>query len=70
MITLKQALKLNKEELSSLRNDIKDNILKNKELGAYVEQFTQEDINLSLEDGIPIALKANMLNLFEIMSLL
>jgi aspartyl-tRNA(Asn)/glutamyl-tRNA(Gln) amidotransferase subunit A len=64
LITLKQALQLNNEELSSLRDEIKSNIQSNKELGAYVEQFTNEAINLSLEDGIPIALKANI-NVFN-----
>ena len=60
MITLKEALTLNEEQLSELRNDLQNKIDSQKELGAYVEQFTNEKINLSNNTGVPIAVKANI----------
>ena len=60
MITLKEALKLNEEQLSTLRNDLQDKINSQKEIGAYVEQFTNETINSSKNSSIPIAVKANI----------
>jgi len=60
VITLKEALTLNKEELSNLTNDLRKKINSSKNLGAYVEQFTSEDIVISNDGGIPIALKANI----------
>lgn len=59
MITLKEALKLSKDEISALKNDLEKQILAKKYLGAYVEQFTNEPIN-SLGDGVPIAIKDNI----------
>ncbi len=60
MITLKEALTLNEDQLSTLRDDLQNKINSQKELGAYVEQFTNESINLSNNSGIPIAVKANI----------
>ena len=60
MITLKEALTLSKDELSSLRDDLQTKIKENKELGAYVEQLIDEDISISGE-GVPIAIK-NIIN--------
>jgi len=60
VITLKEALTLNEEQLSELRNDLQNKIDSQKELGAYVEQFTNEKINLSNNTGVPIAVKANI----------
>jgi len=60
VITLKEALTLNEDQLSTLRDDLQNKINSQKELGAYVEQFTNESINLSNKSGIPIAVKANI----------
>lgn len=59
MISLKEALKLSMDEISALRAELKDKILKTKELGAYVEQLTGEALNISGE-GVPIAIKDNI----------
>ena len=60
MITLKEALCLKEDELSSLIQDLNQNISQNKKLGAYVEQFTNENLHLSNASGVPIAIKANI----------
>lgn len=59
MITLKEALKLSKDEILNLRKELEDRITKDKELGAYVEQLTGEPLNKS-GSGIPIAIKDNI----------
>lgn len=59
MITLKDALSLNSSEIESLREELKEKIKTNKELGAYVEQLTNTDLNES-NSGIPIAIKDNI----------
>ncbi len=59
MITLKEALALSKDELTAFRQELAQNIEEKKELGAYVEQFTGEEIN-TLSEGIPIAIKDNI----------
>ncbi len=53
MITLKEALKLSKEELNKFKEDLKIQIEKNPELNAYI------DIN-NVGDGVPIAIKDNI----------
>ena len=53
MITLKEALKLNKEQLNKFKEDLKTKIEENKDLNAYI------DIN-SAGDGVPIAIKDNI----------
>jgi len=53
VITLKQALKLSKEELKTFKEDLKNKIEANQELNAYI------DIN-NVGDGIPIAIKDNI----------
>ena len=53
MITLKEALKLNKEELNKFKEDLKTKIEANKELNAYI------DVN-NVGEGIPIAIKDNI----------
>ncbi len=55
MITLKEALKLNSEDIKTLREELASKIKKN-DTGAYVEQLTNSDITTS-GDGIPIAIK-------------
>jgi aspartyl-tRNA(Asn)/glutamyl-tRNA(Gln) amidotransferase subunit A len=53
VITLKEALKLDKNELDNLKEELKAKIEANKELNAYI------DLN-SLGDGVPIAIKDNI----------
>lgn len=53
MITLKEALKLSKEELSSLKEELKAKIAANSELNAYIDV-------LNIGEGIPIAIKDNI----------
>ncbi len=53
MITLKEALKLSKEELNKFKEDLKIQIEKNPELNAYI------DVN-NVGDGVPIAIKDNI----------
>jgi aspartyl-tRNA(Asn)/glutamyl-tRNA(Gln) amidotransferase subunit A len=59
VITLKEALALSKDELKDFREKLAKDIKNNSDLGAYVEQFTNEDIN-SYADGVPIAIKDNI----------
>ena len=59
MITLKEALRLNKDEIKALRADLSKKIEEKKHLGAYIEQLTGEDINKNGE-GVPIAVKDNI----------
>ncbi|WP_169754866.1 Asp-tRNA(Asn)/Glu-tRNA(Gln) amidotransferase subunit GatA [Campylobacter curvus] len=59
MITLKEALKLSNEEIKDLRAQLEEKIIKERELGAYVEQLA--DLPLSkLGEGVPIAIKDNI----------
>jgi aspartyl-tRNA(Asn)/glutamyl-tRNA(Gln) amidotransferase subunit A len=53
MITLKEALTLSKEELSSLKEELKAKIAANPELNAYIDV-------LNVGEGIPIAIKDNI----------
>ena len=59
MITLKEALKLPKEELKELKKDINKKAKENKNLGGYIEQFLDADLN-ELGEGVPIAIKDNI----------
>ncbi len=59
MITLKEALTLSENELSELQADLAKQIETDKELGAYVEQFTGEPISQQ-GSGVPIAIKDNI----------
>jgi len=59
MITLKEALKLNKEEIVELREQLKKKIEEKKEIGAYVEQLQGTKI-AEFGEGIPIAIKDNI----------
>jgi len=60
LITLKEALNLNTNELSSLKNELETKINQDKNIGCYVAQFTNDDIKLSQDNTIPIAIKANI----------
>lgn len=59
MITLKKALTLSADELTALKQDLAKKIEEKKDIGAYVEQLTGEEIN-SLGEGVPIAIKDNI----------
>jgi aspartyl-tRNA(Asn)/glutamyl-tRNA(Gln) amidotransferase subunit A len=59
LVTLKEALSLDESGLSSLKEEIKQNIEKNKHLGAYVEQLINTEVMAS-SAGIPIAIKDNI----------
>jgi aspartyl-tRNA(Asn)/glutamyl-tRNA(Gln) amidotransferase subunit A len=59
MITLKEALKLDKSDLADLKKDINAKAKEKKEIGAYIEQFTDTDLSESGE-GVPIAIKDNI----------
>jgi len=59
VITLKEALKLSPEEIINFREDLAKKIKEKKELGAYIEQLTDTDIN-EYKTGIPIAIKDNI----------
>lgn len=59
MITLKEALKLNSDEILEFRKNLKKKIEEKKFLGAYVEQLIDSEISQSGE-GIPIAIKDNI----------
>lgn len=53
MITLKEALKLSKEEIVQLKEELKANIEAKSELNAYIDL-------LNVGEGIPIAIKDNI----------
>ncbi len=53
MITLKEALKLSKEEIGALKDELKAKIEANPELNAYIDV-------LNVGEGIPIAIKDNI----------
>ncbi len=59
LITLKEALQLSPDELITFKQDLAQKIEAQKDLGAYVEQFTGEAIN-TYGDGVPIAIKDNI----------
>lgn len=59
MISLKKALALSSDEILILRKELEEKIIKEKNLGAYVEQLTNSDINTHAS-GIPIAIKDNI----------
>ncbi|EAH6864333.1 Asp-tRNA(Asn)/Glu-tRNA(Gln) amidotransferase subunit GatA [Campylobacter upsaliensis] len=59
MITLKEALKYSKNELEALKKELNERAKKQRQIGAYVEQFLDCDLNSS-EQGIPVAIKDNI----------
>ena len=59
MITLKQALQLEANEIENFRNELKNKIISNKNLGAYVEQLSSQELNIC-GNHIPIAIKDNI----------
>ncbi|EAJ4502646.1 Asp-tRNA(Asn)/Glu-tRNA(Gln) amidotransferase subunit GatA [Campylobacter upsaliensis] len=59
MITLKEALKYSKNELEALKKELSERAKKQRQIGAYVEQFLDCDLNSSGQ-GIPVAIKDNI----------
>ncbi|RLA84178.1 MAG: Asp-tRNA(Asn)/Glu-tRNA(Gln) amidotransferase GatCAB subunit A, partial [Epsilonproteobacteria bacterium] len=59
MITLKEALTLNAEQIKTFKKDLVKSIDEKKEIGAYIEQLTSTNI-LHTGSGIPIAIKENI----------
>ncbi|EAL54132.1 Asp-tRNA(Asn)/Glu-tRNA(Gln) amidotransferase subunit GatA [Campylobacter upsaliensis] len=59
MITLKEALKYSKNELEALKKELNERAKKQRQIGAYVEQFLDYDLNSSGQ-GIPVAIKDNI----------
>ena len=59
MITLKEALKLNENEIKEFKENLAKDIKSNGN-GAYVEQLTNDNINAQNLSGIPIAIKDNI----------
>lgn len=59
MITLKEALKYSKNELEALKKELNERTKKQRQIGAYVEQFLDCDLNSSGQ-GIPVAIKDNI----------
>ncbi len=59
MITLKEALKLSKEELKDLKSELNKKAKEQKALGGYIEQFLDKDLS-NVGEGVPIAIKDNI----------
>ncbi|ELS3708618.1 Asp-tRNA(Asn)/Glu-tRNA(Gln) amidotransferase subunit GatA [Campylobacter upsaliensis] len=59
MITLKEALKYSNNELEALKKELNERVKKQRQIGAYVEQFLDCDLNSSGQ-GIPVAIKDNI----------
>ncbi|MDL0115235.1 Asp-tRNA(Asn)/Glu-tRNA(Gln) amidotransferase subunit GatA [Campylobacter felis] len=59
MITLKEALKYSKNELEALKKELNERAKKQRQIGAYVEQFLDCNLNSSGQ-GIPVAIKDNI----------
>ena len=59
MMTLKEALGLDKDRVIKLRADLESRIDEKRELGAYVEQLQGSHV-AKLGEGIPIAIKDNI----------
>ncbi|MCK9161423.1 MAG: Asp-tRNA(Asn)/Glu-tRNA(Gln) amidotransferase subunit GatA [Arcobacter butzleri] len=59
MITLQEALKLSKDDLITLKEELTNKIEQNRDLGAYIEQLTNKKI-YTRGSGIPIAIKDNI----------
>ncbi|MEO1927970.1 MAG: Asp-tRNA(Asn)/Glu-tRNA(Gln) amidotransferase subunit GatA [Nautiliaceae bacterium] len=59
MITLKEALKLSKEELKDLKSELNKKAKEQKAVGGYIEQFLDKDLS-NVGEGVPIAIKDNI----------
>ncbi|ARE80074.1 Asp-tRNA(Asn)/Glu-tRNA(Gln) amidotransferase subunit GatA [Campylobacter helveticus] len=59
MISLKEALRYSKNELEALKKELNDRAKKQKQIGAYVEQFLGSDLK-DAGDGVPVMIKDNI----------
>ena len=59
MITLKEALKLDANQIAELKKSINSKAQEEKKLGAYIEQFLNTDLS-DVNNGVPIAIKDNI----------
>ncbi|MDL0102575.1 Asp-tRNA(Asn)/Glu-tRNA(Gln) amidotransferase subunit GatA [Campylobacter felis] len=59
MITLKEALKYSKNELEALKKELNERAKKQRQIGAYVEQFLGSDLK-DAGDGVPVMIKDNI----------
>lgn len=59
MISLKEALRYSKNELETLKKELNDRAKKQKQIGAYVEQFLGSDLK-DAGDGVPVMIKDNI----------
>jgi len=59
LITLKEALNLDEQQIQTFKDELVSDIEQNKELGAYIEQLNQTQIK-DISSGIPIAIKDNI----------
>lgn len=59
MISLKEALRYSKNELEALKKELNDRAKKQKQIGAYVEQFLGSDLK-DTGDGVPVMIKDNI----------
>ena len=59
MITLKEALTLDEQQLSLFKQDLIKKINEHSDIGAYIEQLTNSELQSS-SSGVPIAIKDNI----------
>ena len=60
MVTLQEAIKFSKNELEELYIHINQLAKDKQHLGAYIEQFENEELKISKPNTVPIAIKANI----------
>jgi aspartyl-tRNA(Asn)/glutamyl-tRNA(Gln) amidotransferase subunit A len=60
LITLKEALKLSKEEIKRVKEEIHAKVAADRELGAYVEQLTGAEEIAEYGEGVPVLIKDNI----------
>lgn len=58
-MTLKEALNLSKDDILELKKELNSRVLKERNLGAFIEQFKNEPLSES-GSGVPVAIKDNI----------
>lgn len=59
MISLKEALTYSKNELENLKKELNERAKKQRQIGAFVEQFLGRDLS-DAGEGVPVAIKDNI----------
>ncbi|WP_276882766.1 Asp-tRNA(Asn)/Glu-tRNA(Gln) amidotransferase subunit GatA [Campylobacter cuniculorum] len=59
MISLKEALTYSKNELENLKKELNDKAKKQKQIGAFIEQFLDCELS-DAGEGVPVAIKDNI----------